>query len=44
MKFHWFHLMPYPELPEDFKQKNRSIWVDLPAPGLFDPKVGHPRL
>jgi hypothetical protein len=30
MRFHWFHLMPYPFLPDDFKQKYRSVWVDLP--------------
>ena len=40
MKFHWFHLMPYPELPEDFKEAHRSVWVDVPS-SLFDPKVGH---
>ncbi|HXS38544.1 MAG TPA: LLM class flavin-dependent oxidoreductase, partial [Stellaceae bacterium] len=40
MKFHWFHLMPYPELPEDFKESHRSVWVDVPS-SLFDPKVGH---
>ena len=31
----WFHLMPYPELPEDFNKKHRSVWVDI-DPGLFD--------
>ena len=30
MRFHWFHLMPYPFLPDDFKQKYRSVWVDVP--------------
>ena len=40
MKFHWFHLMPYPELPENFKKDYRSVWVDVPS-SLFDPKVGH---
>lgn len=29
MKFHWFHLMPWPDLPDDFAQKNRSVWVDV---------------
>jgi hypothetical protein len=28
MKLHWFHLMPYPDLPADFQQENRSVWVD----------------
>ncbi|MEA3027150.1 MAG: hypothetical protein QOF91_2435, partial [Alphaproteobacteria bacterium] len=40
MKFHFFHLMPYPELPADFRQQNRSVWVDVPS-SLFDPAVGH---
>ena len=40
MKFHFFHLMPYPDLPEDFREKNRSVWVDVPSK-LFDPAVGH---
>ena len=31
MKCHFFHLMPYPELPEDFKQRYHSVWVDAPA-------------
>ena len=35
-----FHLMPYRELPEDFEQKNRSIWVDIPS-DLFDPVKAH---
>jgi alkanesulfonate monooxygenase SsuD/methylene tetrahydromethanopterin reductase-like flavin-dependent oxidoreductase (luciferase family) len=38
MKVLWFHLMPYPELPEDFRAKHRSVWVDLDA-GLLDPAV-----
>jgi alkanesulfonate monooxygenase SsuD/methylene tetrahydromethanopterin reductase-like flavin-dependent oxidoreductase (luciferase family) len=41
MKFHWFHLMPYPDLPEDFKERYRSVWVDTPVRELFDPEVGH---
>ncbi len=40
MKFTWFHLMPYRYLPEDFKDKYRSVWVDIPR-DLYDPKVGH---
>src|SRR5580658_4516667 len=40
MKFTWFHLMPYRFLPEDFKEKYRSVWVDIPR-NLYDPKVGH---
>ncbi|MEC7488389.1 MAG: LLM class flavin-dependent oxidoreductase [Pseudomonadota bacterium] len=40
MKFMWFHLMPYQELPEDFKSRHSSIWVDIDS-SLFDPKKGH---
>ncbi len=35
MKMLWFHLMPYPALPEDFNKKHRSVWVDI-DPALFD--------
>ncbi len=38
VKLLWFHLMPYPNLPEDFNQKHRSVWVDI-DPALFDPEV-----
>jgi alkanesulfonate monooxygenase SsuD/methylene tetrahydromethanopterin reductase-like flavin-dependent oxidoreductase (luciferase family) len=38
VKFLWFHFIPYPELPDDFNQKHRSVWVD-PDPGLFDAEV-----
>ena len=40
MKFHWFHLMPYPALPEDFKERYHSVWVDLPASEVYDKQVG----
>jgi hypothetical protein len=40
MKVCWFHLMPYPYLPDDFKQKYRSVWVDVPST-LYDPAKGH---
>ena len=40
MKVNWFHLMPYPYLPDDFKQKYRSVWVDVPSE-LYDPEKGH---
>ena len=36
MKICWFHLMPYRYLPEDFEEKYRSVWVDVPS-HLFDP-------
>lgn len=40
MKFHWFNLMPWPHLPADFREKHRSVWVDVDS-RLFDPVVGH---
>ncbi len=40
MKIHWFHLMPYPDLPEDFAERYRSVWVDVPSE-LYDPVRGH---
>ena len=39
MKLLWFHLAPYPELPDDFRDRHRSVWVDIDS-GLFDPGVG----
>ncbi len=36
MKFTWFNLMPWPDLPDDFRESNRSVWVDIPS-RLFDP-------
>ena len=35
MKFHWFNLMPWPYLPDDFTEKHRSVWVDVDS-RLFD--------
>ena len=40
MKFTWFHLMPWPHLPDDFRARHRSVWVDIPAT-LYDPARGH---
>ena len=40
MKFTWFNLMPWPYLPEDFREKHRSVWVDIPN-SLYDPVRGH---
>ena len=40
MKFTWFHLMPWPHMPDDFRQKHRSVWVDLPS-RMYDPELGH---
>jgi alkanesulfonate monooxygenase SsuD/methylene tetrahydromethanopterin reductase-like flavin-dependent oxidoreductase (luciferase family) len=36
MKLLWFHLMPYTDLPADFREKHPSVWVDI-DPALFDP-------
>jgi alkanesulfonate monooxygenase SsuD/methylene tetrahydromethanopterin reductase-like flavin-dependent oxidoreductase (luciferase family) len=36
MKHFLFHLMPYPDLPEDFEEKHESAWVWIPN-DLFDP-------
>jgi alkanesulfonate monooxygenase SsuD/methylene tetrahydromethanopterin reductase-like flavin-dependent oxidoreductase (luciferase family) len=40
MRFTWFNLMPWPHLPADFREKNRSVWVDI-DPSLFDPVRSH---
>ena len=40
MKFMWFHLMPYTELPDDFREKHPSVWVDIHS-SLFDPQRAH---
>ncbi len=40
VKFTWFNLMPWPYLPDDFRQTYRSVWVDIPS-RLYDPVRGH---
>jgi alkanesulfonate monooxygenase SsuD/methylene tetrahydromethanopterin reductase-like flavin-dependent oxidoreductase (luciferase family) len=40
MKLEMFHLMPYRELPADFAERYRSVWVDIPS-DLFDPARAH---
>jgi alkanesulfonate monooxygenase SsuD/methylene tetrahydromethanopterin reductase-like flavin-dependent oxidoreductase (luciferase family) len=40
MKVHSFHLMPYPHLPEDFRERYHSIYIDIPSE-LYDPVRGH---
>ena len=37
MKFTWFNLMPWPDLPDDFRDTNRSVWVDIDSK-YFDPQ------
>ncbi len=40
MKLLFFHLMPYTELPADFREHHPSIWVDIDSK-LFDPQRAH---
>src|SRR5262249_25696660 len=40
MKIEMFHLMPYRDLPEDFRERYRSVWVDVPSE-LCDPIKSH---
>ena len=40
MKFTWFNLMPWPYLPDDFREKHRSVWVDIDQ-RVFDPARSH---
>src|SRR5256886_9012593 len=39
-KFTLSHLMPWPHMPDDFRQKHRSVWVDLPN-SMYEPELGH---
>jgi alkanesulfonate monooxygenase SsuD/methylene tetrahydromethanopterin reductase-like flavin-dependent oxidoreductase (luciferase family) len=41
VKLHWFHLMPYPDLPADFRERYRGVWVDVPADEIYDAARGH---
>ena len=40
MRFVWFNLMPWPDLPDDFREQHRSVWVDIDST-LYDPERGH---
>ncbi len=40
MQLMWFHPMPRTELPEDFRDANPSVWIDIPS-SLLDPKRAH---
>jgi alkanesulfonate monooxygenase SsuD/methylene tetrahydromethanopterin reductase-like flavin-dependent oxidoreductase (luciferase family) len=40
MKLLWFHLMPYTELPDDFREQHPSVWVDIHS-SLFDRRRAH---
>ena len=44
MKFTWFHLMPWPHLPDDFREKHRSVWVDIAQQHVSSPSSSHERL
>lgn len=39
MKFHFFHLMPYRDLPDDFDKRYESVWLNLPADLLDSTKI-----
>ena len=41
MKFSFFHLMPYPYLPDDFDETVRLVGADLPERELLDPELGN---
>ncbi len=40
MRFFFFHLMPWPHLPDDFEQNWDSAWIWLPNT-FYDPARGH---
>lgn len=40
MKMHWFHLMPWRFLPENFREEHESVWVSIDSK-LYDPPTGH---
>ncbi len=40
MQFYFFHLMPYPYMPEDYLDRYGTSWATIPN-SLYDPEVGH---
>jgi alkanesulfonate monooxygenase SsuD/methylene tetrahydromethanopterin reductase-like flavin-dependent oxidoreductase (luciferase family) len=40
VRFNFFHLAPYPYLPEDWEEHHETMSLDFPN-GNFDPKIGH---
>ena len=40
MQFAYFHLMPWPHLPDDFETTERSAWVTYPN-SHYDPALGN---
>ena len=39
MRLMWFHLMPYTELPDDFREKNPSVWGWTSIPRCSTPSA-----
>ncbi len=40
MQFYFFHLMPYPYMPEDYMERYGTSWATIPNQ-LYDPEKGH---
>jgi len=40
LQFHYFHLMPWPDLPADFDERYDSAWITLPN-SIYNPDKGH---
>jgi len=40
MQFYFFHLMPYPYMPEDYLETYGTSWATIPNQ-LYDPEKGH---
>jgi len=40
VQFYYFHLMPWPHLPDDFNERYDSAWIWVPNT-LYDPVKGH---
>ena len=40
MEFYAFHLMPWPHLPADYREKHNSAWVTF-SNAFYDPEEGH---
>ncbi len=41
MRFCWFNLMPWPHLPDTFREDARSVWVDISNRTYFDPATAN---
>jgi len=40
VQFYYFHLMPWPYLPEDFDRRHATAWVTF-SNRYYDPQRGH---